>query len=164
MTLSESCVVEPLCWLLLPSLGEINKDVKVEDFCSLHPITKSLTSLQLLQLQNPARANRRASLGFSRCKKLTNLMRVHTSTCLFFFSLSLPAALSPSPPKEFSPVTRCSTGCFQNGGSGSAAIPQAAQMRCKVLSCGHKKKKKKRYRGRCMCVCVFPPFYFLSFL
>lgn len=147
-------------WAAAPSprRDKQSPDVKVEDFCSLHPITKSLTSLQLLQLQNPARANRRASLGFSRCKKLTNLMRVHTIICLF--SLSLPATLSPSPPKEFSPVTRCSTGCFQNGGSGSAAIPQAAQMRCKVLSCGHKKKKKKRHTGRCMCVCVFPPLLF----
>lgn len=96
---------------------------------------------------------RRASLGLSTSIKLTNLKRVHISILLYRFY--------PSISKELSPVTRCSRRCFQNGGSGSASIPQLPRWDAGLSLASAAGEKEA---GSCESVCVFlPSFIFPSF-
>lgn len=92
MTLYESCAVEPIqsVFASQPGRDRLNPDVRVEGFYRLHPITKSLTSLQPFYLQNPARMNRRASLDLSRSAKLTNLTQVHINIPPYLFPCCSP--------------------------------------------------------------------------
>lgn len=152
--LQRSSVVEPVksSSASRPGRGKLSPCAEELNLCSLHPITKSLIHLQLLQLQNPARRNRRTSLGPSRSITITNLKWVHISILLYLSPLhSLRNSLLwLAVPADASKMAA----------RGAPLFPRLLRWDAGVLSSERSWKKRRRSAGSCVCACFFPPLLF----